>query len=365
MTDQNTYDRTLDAPPAQPAAGGAATALPNEEYYRQPPAQRPAKRNAGLGTLLIVAGLLLLAFQVFGRGVSIGPGGTYTLIDDQLAGNRIELSVAASDVEIHTWNGSEIKIEAIQRGGSRGDYSIDIDASGDTVRVIESNRSLWCFFCSRSLHYRIDVPEGAEAEIQTASGDIEIDGLSGAVTLTTVSGDVRAEELRGGLSVSTTSGEVQLNAIEGALNVGTISGDIRLDAGRIAGATIESTSGSVNLEGVDGALLISTVSGDIGVRDARDGRLTFTTTSGDIEYQGELADGAEHNLNTISGDVLLRLPAAESFRIDASTVSGEVVTDFPLSATQDSQRSVQGQVGDDSGQLTISTTSGSIRVEQQ
>src|SRR5690349_23925409 len=123
MTDQDIYDRTLDSP-ASPASEPAAVPvpkLPDEPYYQRPaPRRRP--RNATLGVALVLVGLVLLAFQVFGRGLPFSDGGTIPLVDQRLAGNRIELSAASSDVEVRSWDGSDIRVEATQRGGSRGDY---------------------------------------------------------------------------------------------------------------------------------------------------------------------------------------------------------------------------------------------------
>ena len=354
MTDQETYDRTLDAPP-QPGAS-----LPNEPYYQRP---QPARRAGGLGAVLVLVGLLLLAFQLFGRGL-IGGSGSITLVDQDYQGSRIELSAAASDVEIRP-GGSRIHVEAIQRGGSRGDYQVDVVPSGDTLRVTETSHSFFCLFCSRAVSYRISVPRGAQADIRTGSGEIDVDGLSGAVSLASVSGDVRAGDLTGGLAVSTTSGDVRLHDIAGKLSVGSISGDVTLENGNVAGAAVNTTSGEVSLDGVAGALQLTSVSGGISVRDARDGQLAFSTTSGGIEYQGSLAPGGVNKVDTISGDVRLRLPESSGFRLDASTVSGDLSSEFELRDGGPILRGLSGVAGDGSATLTIGTTSGDIRVERQ
>jgi DUF4097 and DUF4098 domain-containing protein YvlB len=363
MTDQETYDRTLDAPSPASVAAQPPGSLPNEPYYQLPPQPRHAPR--GLGVALVLVGLLLLAFQLFGRGLDVGGAGSITLVDKDYQGNRIELSVAASDVEIRPGSGSRIHIEAIQRGGSEGDYQVNIVPSGDTLRVTESSRSFFCFFCSRGVRYRIAVPSGAQADIHTASGEIDVEGLSGAVSLASVSGDVRASDLTGGLTVSTTSGEVQLSDIAGKLDVGSISGDVKLENGKIEGATVSTTSGEVDLDGVAGALKLTSVSGDIRVREARDGQLDFSTTSGEIKYEGSLASKSANSLNSISGDVNLRLPDTSSFRLDASTVSGDLSSEFELLDGQQARRSFSGVAGDGSATLTVGTTSGDISIERQ
>src|SRR3712207_766434 len=90
MSEQETYDRTSDPPLLPPPGAPAAVSLPNEPYYRHHPPRRGG-RNASLGLALVLVGLALLVFQVFGRGVSFGTGGTIPLVDQRLAGNRIEL----------------------------------------------------------------------------------------------------------------------------------------------------------------------------------------------------------------------------------------------------------------------------------
>jgi Putative adhesin len=364
MTDQETYDRTLDAPSPASAPAQPVVPLPNEPYCQRPPQPQRAPRAKGLGVALVLVGLLLLAFQVFGREVGFGGTGSITLVDQDYQGNRIELAVAASDVEIRPGSGSSIHIEAIQRGGSPGDYKVDVVPSGDTVRVTETSGNFFWFFGSRGVRYRISVPSGAQADIRTASGEIDVEGLSGMVALASVSGDVRAGDLSGGLTVSTTSGEVQLSDIVGKLEVGSISGDVTLENGQIDGATVSTTSGKVQLDGVAGALKLTSVSGDIQVREARNGQLDLSTTSGEIKYEGSLAGASANTLDTISGDVNLRLPEDSGFRLDASTVSGDLSSEFDLRDGETARRSLSGVVGDGSATLTIGTTSGDIDIER-
>jgi DUF4097 and DUF4098 domain-containing protein YvlB len=354
MNDQEIYDHTLDTP---------APTLPNEPYYQQP-APRHRTRNASLGVALVLVGLVLLGFQLLGRGLSFD-GGTISLLDQRLAGNRLELNVAASDVEVQSWNGSDIRIEATQRGGSRGDYDIAVSTSGGTVRVVESSRNFFCIFCSQHVSYRVSVPNRAEADIKTASGDITVEGLKGAVALSTVSGEIRANDLEGGLTADTTSGEVHLNNVLGKLEVNTISGDIQLEDGKVDGATVNTTSGEVELDGVAGALNIGTVSGDVAVREAHDGQLAVSTTSGDFDYSGDLAQGQSNAVNSISGDVKLELPAESGIRLDASTISGSINNDFDLTDREEGLRSLKGVAGDGRTNLTVGTTSGDISIEKR
>jgi len=318
MTKQETYDPTLDTPPAP---------LPDEEYYRQSGALRRSGRPHGLGVALVLVGIVLLAFQIAGRGIPFGGavGATTLVVDQTLPGDRIELVAAASDVEVRTWDGGQIRVEATQHGGARGDYTVDVSRSGDTVHVTESTRNYFSLFGSRSLSYRISVPKGAQADIRTASGRIDVAGVDGAVSLHSVSGEVRASDLTGALTVDTTSGKVKLQDVAGPLNLESISGDII-------------------------------------VSDAKDGQLTLSTTSGGVEYDGSLARGGSNTISSISGDVELQLPEDSGFRLDASTVSGDLRSDFDLQGGEQGRRALSGVAGTGDTMLKIETTSGSIHI---
>jgi hypothetical protein len=363
MSDQESYNRDLDAIPEQqmPAA------LPNEDYYRQAPASQRG-RAVGLGIALILGGLVWLAFMLFSQGSFFGgAAGRTRLIDRTLMGSRIEMDVGSADVDIRPWDGQGIHIEAVQRGGSPGDHTVDIVQSGDVVRVTGSSRPRFFLSClgGCGLNYHVSIPGGGQVEVRTSSGDIDVEGAGGAVELFTVSGDVSARDLGGGATIGTTSGDVDLRAISGKLEVTTVSGDIELGDGRVAGAVVKTTSGDVELNGVADALTLASVSGDITVRGARDGLLTVSTTSGDFDYAGGLARDGEGRINSISGDVTLRLPDDSGFRLDASTISGSLRSHFDLRGGETSRRALGGVVGDGGATLKVETTSGDVRIERQ
>src|SRR5437870_7312355 len=103
MKNQETYDRTLDAAP-QPATLTTPEALPNEEYYRQSPGSGRS-RASSLGLALLLVGLLWLAFALFSGSPLFSPsGGSTTLIDKTVQGNRIEMDVGSADVDVRAWN---------------------------------------------------------------------------------------------------------------------------------------------------------------------------------------------------------------------------------------------------------------------
>jgi hypothetical protein len=74
--------------------------------------------------------------------------------------------------------------------------------------------------------YTIDVPAGLGAEIRSASGSINLQGLAGPVHLNTASGDIDAHDLGGTLSAGTSSGAIRASNVKGDAQLSTISGSI-------------------------------------------------------------------------------------------------------------------------------------------
>jgi hypothetical protein len=351
MTEQETYDRTLDAAPAQ-----EPLTLPDEEYYQQP-APRQAGGAARLGTLLVLVGLAWLAIELIGYGFGVGNGATR--IATPLPNNRIELYLGAGDVEI------EATIEITQYGLWRGDPAV-VSESAEAVRVTNESRPRFGLCIGRcGLSYRVTLPRGANVTARMSSGDVELSGAEGAISIETSSGDVEARDIANGLTVSSSSGDITLDRVGGKLDVRTSSGDVQLEDGQIVDAIVQTSSGDVELEGVAGALALQSNSGDITVRAARDGQLDIQSSSGEVDYTGSLASAGAHSLAASSGDITLHLPATSSFALEASTSSGDLRSDFELRGEQREGNTRTGTVGAGGPRLQVSTSSGDIAIVQQ
>lgn len=356
MTENETYDRTLDTPPAPPAQ---PPHLPDEEYYRQP--QRSNSRR--LGMALLIVGLIWLASMAVGRGPLFG-GERGLLLDQQYSGSRLEMDIGTGSVEVRPSDNNQIQVEATYRGGSPEDYDVNVSESGGTVRINGGPRPSFFFF-SRDVNYEIRVPANAAMDIKTVNGQINVEGIDGAVTLNSTNGDIEASDLSGGATVGTVNGDVKLREIGGKLNITTTNGDVELEDGSVTEATVRTTNGEVTLEGVSNNLDVETVNGEVKIGDARDGRLRIETANGDIEYEGSLAPGGANAVTTLAGDVRIRLPDDSGFSLNANTISGDLETSFDLQNRQEDGRNLRGTVGGGQATLEIETTNGDVHVERQ
>jgi DUF4097 and DUF4098 domain-containing protein YvlB len=357
MTEQETYDRTRDAPPQEPPT------LPDEEYYRQP--ERQARGTARLGKLLVLIGLAWLAIELIGYGPVFGDAHGSTRIPAPLPNNRIELQLGSGDVEIVPGDDTEVTIETTQYGLWRGDPAV-ISQSATGVLVTNEAKPRFGLCIGRcGLSYRVTMPRGTDITAHMSSGDVDISGAVGAVSITTSSGEVQARDIPNGIAVQTSSGDVRLDRIGGKLDIQTSSGEVQLEDGQVVGAAVQTSSGDIELDGVAGALDLHSTSGEITVREARDGRLNIQSSSGDVDYTGSLASDVEHSVATSSGEVSLRLPAASGFILETSTSSGEVRSDFQLRGEQREGNTRTGAVGAGGPRLKIGTSSGDIAILQQ
>jgi hypothetical protein len=178
----------------------------------------------------------------------------------------------------------------------------------------------------RTVQLDIQLPAGAELEINTASGWIETDGLGGEQRF------------------KTASGEVRLRRASGAIELAAVSGDATID-----------------LDG-SAALAVRTVSGQIEVRGGRIDMLRLATTSGDIRVESELSKATDHSIETLSGDV--ELVADGGLRVDTRTVSGDVSSDL-AHRTEGRMGRRALIVGDGAVRLAFRSVSGDLRIRDR
>ena len=161
------------------------------------------------------------------------------------------------------------------------------------------------------------------------------------VVVETASGDLEAEDLTGEQRFHTASGDIELTRVSGAVTIEAASGDVELTA-----------TGSLRLKA-------RTVSGDLAVRAGALAELAATTTSGDLFIAGQLAPGTTHKVETVSGDAVLAL--AGGARIEVTTVTGDVSADVPHRSERADGRRIL-IVGDGRATLEARTMSGDVHV---
>jgi hypothetical protein len=122
-------------------------------------------------------------------------------------------------------------------------------------------------------------------------------------------------------------------------------------------------NGGVQADGLQGDAEVRTVNGSVHLSTT--GRGIADTVNGSIEVTMGRADfqsGA--SFTTVNGSVTLKMPSTLSAELSANTVNGKIASDFPVTVTEMSRRSVRGTIGGGGPELKISTVNGSITLQR-
>lgn len=169
----------------------------------------------------------------------------------------------------------------------------------------------------------IELPRGTTVAVETASGEIDVDGIQGAGHYRSASGDIHLRGVRGVLEISAVSGDVEIAADD------------------------------------EIALQVRTVSGDAKVRAPRISRLGVTTVSGDVRVDGDFSGAGPYAVETLSGDAAV--VAHRGLRVDARTITGELRSDIDHRAQEGGgRRSLV--IGDGETTLAFKSVSGNLRL---
>ncbi|MEW5992707.1 MAG: DUF4097 family beta strand repeat-containing protein, partial [Chloroflexota bacterium] len=175
-----------------------------------------------------------------------------------------------------------------------------------------------------------------------SSPDLEVEvPRTALISIETASGDLEADDLTGPLKIRTASGDVTLAGLAGSLELDSVSGEARI----AAAGTLE--------------LRARTISGDLAVRGPRLTRAEVGTTSGDVRIDADLAGSGPFGIETVSGDVTI--VGRMGLRIEARTVTGDLSSELPHRRDAGPGRKVL-IVGDGSVPFSFKSVSGDLRV---
>jgi DUF4097 and DUF4098 domain-containing protein YvlB len=217
---------------------------------------------------------------------------------------RLRFGLGAGRIEVETADVAEttVDVEAI-----RGDLdNLKVEQHGRDI-VIESRKRLGPKG-DQEYDVRIQAPHGTDADVNIASASFRATGRLGAVEVNTASGDIDVEDVERDVKVRSASGDVQLGAVDGRAEVSTASGDVQVaSVGR--GGTIRSASG------------------DLQIGEAAQ-QVKLQTASGDLQI-GSIAEGSV-DVKSASGDVRVGVKQGSRLRVDARSLSGDTTSEVEL-----------------------------------
>ncbi len=324
-----------------PYAGSIPIQEQPYHYQNQQTRYRRRRHRPWLWVIVII-----LLFSLLGGGFSsLASVGQKNLIENQTFSNftgmpTIVLHETSGNIQVQQGaSSSSLTIQTDKHAGlfdDPGSIQVNYHQTASVINVDVNTGN--GFLSDRSVDFTITVPQNVNLDLQTASGDISINNITGQATLTTASGDISAldDTFSANSSLHTSSGDVK--------TARDTFGD---------GTSISATSGDISMD-----------------QDTLQGSEKFNDTSGNIDFNGTIDANGRYQFDVISGDITIALQQTDNFSVSATSISGSInADDFPAIQVQDSNpgsNSASGSVGSTpSAQFILSTKSGDITIQQR
>lgn len=158
------------------------------------------------------------------------------------------------------------------------------ERSGDTVVVTVTHPDF--VTGSAYMDLSISLPASLTAKVEKSSGTTQIDNLAG-LDLQKSSGELEVSGIAGDVSVETSSGDVTLSGVTGATTYEGSSGDLTMKGLQGKVTIIDKSSGSVRVDGLGGDLVMRSVSsGDMDLSGVQGSVTLDRKSSGTIKISG-------------------------------------------------------------------------------
>jgi DUF4097 and DUF4098 domain-containing protein YvlB len=189
----------------------------------------------------------------------------------------------------------------------------------------------WIFRRAPRLRVSIRVPSDSTITVKLASADARCQGRFASAAIDSASGDIMLDEVTGNVSAKLASGDMTVKRAGGDVHVSTASGDLKV--GYAGGdVSLTSASGDVEIKQADASVEAKTASGDIGVGVASRGAVRINTASGDVRIGVAAGTGVWLDISSISGDTTSDLAVSESseaggaaqLTLQIRTMSGDI-----------------------------------------
>jgi DUF4097 and DUF4098 domain-containing protein YvlB len=185
-----------------------------------------------------------------GTGTGRGSGGNGRLTTQEsktftVSGSpRVNIGTFDGPVTVHGWDKSEVMYTATKRAGDEEELkgiSIRTEQQGATVSIVASSEEH-----NGTAQLEVYVPRRSTLHVSSDDGPLNLDGVSGEITLRTGDGPIEVNGGGGQLQVNTGDGHVRVTDFEGQVDARTGDGAISLD-GNFNTLSARTGDGSISL----------------------------------------------------------------------------------------------------------------------
>jgi DUF4097 and DUF4098 domain-containing protein YvlB len=240
---------------------------------------------------------------------------------------KLRFGIGAGRIEVETADVAEttVEVEAI-----RGDVEdLKVEQHGRDV-VVES-RKRFGLKSDQEFDIRIRAPYGSEVDANVASAPFRATGRLSKLEINTASGDVQVENVDRDVKIHSASGHVQLGSVGGRTDVNTASGDVQVDSAG-GGGTIRSASGDVQIAEAARQVKLQTASGDMVISSIAEGSIDVKSASGDVRVGIKQGSRLHVDARSLSGDTTseVELGGVETatggplVEVKGTTMSGDI-----------------------------------------
>jgi hypothetical protein len=274
---------------------------------------------------------------------------------------EVALVNISGQIDVKTWNKGEVKIDALKVSKAStlakakenaAKVKIAVEKVRNTLKIkteYPENKKEWKKdSINVSVDYNLTIPSKASIKITSVSGNVDLEGIGGAVKLKPVSGTVTINKALKGVDIDGVSGDIVVQ---------DVTGDAYLNA----------VSGKINAEGIRGSIKAKVVSGEIELRDVSSaGKVEASSVSGSIVYEGQIRSDGRYTLSSHSGKVEMIIPSGSGFELEATTFSGSIQSDFEVEISGEmSKRKISGVVNRGGAVVKLKTFSGNVYLKKR
>lgn len=201
----------------------------------RPPSRAPRVLAMILGLVLVLIGLLALAWAV---------GRSTDTVNETFSGEIDELTIEVNGrVSLEAGDTTEVTVE--REWIVAGAPDVDMTEDGGTLRI-SAQCGIFRFGCQT--HVTATAPADARVVVETAAGNVTVTGFESGVDLTTSAGNVVVTDVAGPATLRSSAGRIEGDITDGNVDAETSAGRIELEVrgefDRLAAVT---SAGNVDL----------------------------------------------------------------------------------------------------------------------